>query len=270
MRAHSNDRTVSPLSLAWMLTRRDLKNRYVSSYAGIAWNIGVPLFYALINVVVFSILMSSRMGDRYGDVPFALFYFVPLSLWTVFAEVSSRSTSILREYGYLINKIAFPVWVLPLVPLGSALISQAIIVVIALALLVAYSIPLSFSAFAFPLLWMFALLMTLGVAYAVAALSVYVPDMVPVVPLVTNVLFWLTPILYPVALVESSGAVWVRNVIMNFNPFFYMVEAARESVLPGLHLHWSYLLVVGASSLVSFAIGTLVFRKLKSGFADVL
>ncbi|EOA2940439.1 ABC transporter permease, partial [Yersinia enterocolitica] len=114
---------------AWMLAKRDLKNRYASSYAGIAWNIGVPLLYAIINVVVFSILMSGRMGARYGDVPFALFYFVPLSLWALFSDVVGRSTGILREYGYLINKIAFPFWVLPLVPLASALLSQGILMI---------------------------------------------------------------------------------------------------------------------------------------------
>jgi lipopolysaccharide transport system permease protein len=270
MRASAHDRPPGPISLAWMLTRRDLKNRYASSYAGIAWNVGVPLFYALINVVVFSILMGSRMGERYGGVPFALFYFVPLSLWTVFSEVTGRSTGILREYGYLINKIAFPVWVLPLVPLGSAMISQGILLAIIGALLVFYGIPLTVSAAAFVLLWAFSILLTLGVAYAIAALSVYVPDMVPMVPLVTSVLFWLTPILYPVALVESSGALWARNVIVNFNPFFYMVEAAREAVLPGGQMHWSYVLVVGVTALACFAAGTALFRKLKSGFADVL
>lgn len=270
MRASANDRAVNPLSLAWMLTRRDLKNRYVSSYAGIAWNVGVPLFYALINVVVFSILMSSRMGARYGNVPFALYYFVPLSLWTVFAEVTSRSTSILREYGYLINKIAFPVWVLPLVPLGSAMISQAIILLIVGALLIANAIPLSATAGAFVLLWALALLMTLGAAYAIAALSVYVPDMVPVVPLVTNVLFWLTPILYPVALVESSSILWARKLMVTFNPFFYMVEGSREAIFPGGQMHWNYVLLFGAAAVACFALGLTVFRKLRTGFADVL
>ncbi|MGB5277655.1 MAG: hypothetical protein WBP02_10855, partial [Gammaproteobacteria bacterium] len=99
-----------------MLIKRDLKNRYASSYAGMAWNIVVPLLNAIIYVIVFSILMKGRMGSYYSDIPFALFYFVPFSLWTVFADVVGRSPGILKEYAYLINKIAFPSWVLPLVP----------------------------------------------------------------------------------------------------------------------------------------------------------
>jgi hypothetical protein len=58
------------LRFAWMLAKRDLRNRYASSYAGAAWNIGVPLLYALINVVVFSLIMKGRMDERYDNVPF--------------------------------------------------------------------------------------------------------------------------------------------------------------------------------------------------------
>ena len=118
------------LRLLYALAWRDIRNRYASSYAGIAWNIGVPLLYAIINVIVFSILMSGRMGARYGDIPFALFYFVPLTLWAFFSDVVVRSTGILREYSYLINKIAFPFWILPLVPIASALLSQGILLIL--------------------------------------------------------------------------------------------------------------------------------------------
>jgi lipopolysaccharide transport system permease protein len=270
MQVTSGKKGAGPLSLAWMLAQRDLKNRYVSSYAGIAWNVGVPLLYAVINVTVFSILMSHRMGNRYGDVPFALFYFVPFSLWTVFTEVTSRSTGILREYSYLISKIAFPVWVLPLIPFASAMISQGIILAIIVVLMIVNHMPISATLLVFPVIWLFSLLITMGAAYTISSLSVFIPDMVPVVPVVTNILFWLTPILYPVTMVESSNLLWVRNLILTYNPFFYMVEASRESVLPGLGIHWNYVLVFGAVSVIAFLIGAMVFRKLKSGFADVL
>lgn len=53
---------VSGIRLAWMLAKRDVKNRYANSYAGLAWSVGVPLLYSIINVMVFSILMKGRMG----------------------------------------------------------------------------------------------------------------------------------------------------------------------------------------------------------------
>lgn len=270
MRHQVNARLLRGLDFAWMLAKRDLKNRYANSYAGVAWNIGVPLLYSLINIIVFSILMSGRMGARYGDIPFSLFYFVPFSLWTVFAEVVGRSPSILREYGYLINKIAFPTWVLPLVPLASALLSQAVILLLTIGLMVHLHVSLASTAGVFLLVWLLAVVITMGIAYAVAALAVYIPDLAPAIPVGITVLFWLTPILYPATLVESHGAMWVRNLIMDCNPFYYLVELSRHAVFGSATISWA---AIGALSLVAsltFVIGVGVFRKLQPGFADVI
>jgi lipopolysaccharide transport system permease protein len=253
-----------------MLAKRDLKNRYISSYVGVAWNVGVPLLYALINVVVFSILMSGRMGARYGGVPFALFYFVPFSLWTFFSETVLRSTGILREYAYLINKIAFPYWVLPLVPLASALLSQGILLIIVGGLMVREGIAPSHTALLYLPISMIAILMTLGIAYAVSAVAVYVRDLAQIVPVAVSVMFWLTPILYPATLVEDKGAFWVRRLIMDYNPFYYLVEMSRQAVLGTAPISWRIFGGMALLSIIVFMLGLAVFRKLKSGFADVI
>lgn len=258
------------LGLAWMLAKRDLKNRYATNYAGIAWNILVPLLYAMINVIVFSILMKGRMGERYGDIPFALFYFVPFALWAFFAEMTGRSTSILREYGYLINKIAFPYWVLPLVPLGSALLNQFILFCIVAVLLVGQGIAPADSAGLFLVVWLISVVLTVGLAYGLSALAVYVPDLSQIVPVCVNILFWLTPILYPATLVEQGGALWVRKLIMDYNPFSHIVEIARHSMFGTADVSLTALGGLALLALVVLGLGLLVFRKLKSGFADVL
>src|SRR5215831_8933325 len=258
------------LSLAWMLAKRDLKNRYASSYAGVAWNVGVPLLYALINAVVFSILLSGRMGARYGDVPFALFYFVPFSLFGFFSEVTLRSTGILKEYAYLINKIAFPFWVLPLVPIASALLSQGIMLAIIGGLMMQNGISPPHTAVLFMPIWLIAVMLTLGTAYAVSAVAVYVRDLAQIVPVVVTIIFWLTPILYPPALVEARGALWVRNVIMNYNPFYYLVEMSRQAVFGTAPVSRATMMSLSLISMIVFTLGFALFRKLKSGFADVI
>lgn len=261
---------VKQLYFAWVLARRDLKSRYASSYAGVAWNIGVPLLQATINVVVFSILMRGRMGEHYGDIPFALFFFVPLSLWTFFAEVVSRSTGILREYGYLINKIAFPFWVLPLVTLASAFLGQGVVLLLVGGLMVYHGIAPAETAGIYILVWLLCLMLTLGVAYAVAAVAVYVPDLAQIVPIGVNILFWLTPILYPATLVEQGGALWVRALILEYNPFTYIVEMSRHAVFGSAPVSWADLATMGLFSFTVLIAGLLVFKKLKSGFADVI
>jgi ABC-type polysaccharide/polyol phosphate export permease len=270
MRNKSSEGLLEGLSLAWMLAKRDLKNRYANSYAGVAWNVGVPLLYSLINVTVFSILMKGRMGARYSDVPFSLFYFVPFSLWTFFAEVVGRSPGILREYGYLINKIAFPTWVLPLVPLASAFLSQAIILSISMVLMIHLSVHLAGTAVIFLLLWVITLFLTLGFAYGVSALSVYVPDLSQAIPVCITILFWLTPIIYPAALVKDQGALWVRKVIMYYNPFYYLLETSRDAVFGSAAISWAPIGLMSVVAVIVFSAGFFLFNKLKGGFADVI
>ena len=258
------------LRLAWMLAQRDVKNRYASSYAGVIWTIGVPLLFALINVVVFSILMNGRMGAQYGNVPFAVFYFLPFALWSFFADVTVRSTGILREYAYLINKIAFPFWVLPLIPIASALLTQVILLSITAVLMLKLGVPLGDTALWFVPLWMITVLLSMGVAYAISALAVYVHDLAQIVPVVINIMFWLTPILYPATLVKEHGALWIRSLIMDYNPFYYLVEMSRHAVFGTAPISVFALINLALVALLVLFIGTEVFHKLRSGFADVI
>ncbi len=268
MQNQTNVGLAEGLRLAVMLSRRDMRTRYANSFAGVAWSIALPLLFALVNVVVFSVLMTGRMGTRYGDVPFSLFYFVPFSLWALFTEVTSRSTSILREYHYLITKIAFPTWVIPLVPLASALVSQLVMFAIIAFLLVTKSVMPSPDAWAFFVIWGLTVVMTIGVSYLVSSIAMYIPDVGQLVPVLVTILFWLTPILYPAAMAQD-GPLWFRNMVMHFNPFYYMVESARLAVLGAEPLPWSYVGIFACFAGVTLLLGWRVFSKLKAGFADV-
>ena len=119
-------------------------------------------------------------------------------------------------------------------------------------------------------MWLVALLLTLGIAYAVAALAVYVPDLAQAVPVGVTILFWLTPILYPASLVENHGALWMRNIIMDYNPFYYLVDLSRHAVFGGARAwpgtRWRH----GAGGGGYAGVGPAVFRKLQPGFADVI
>jgi lipopolysaccharide transport system permease protein len=270
MNQMSNRDRVSGIRLAWMLAKRDVKNRYANSYAGLAWSVGVPLLYSIINVMVFSILMKGRMGGDYSKIPFTLFYFVPFSLWSLFAEVTNRSPGILREYSYLINKIAFPAWVLPLVPFAAALLSQLIILAIIIALFIVQSVVPAASTWLFIPIWGCSVLIAVGVAYAVSSMAVFVPDLAQLTPVLVTIVFWLTPILYPATLVKISGASWIRHLIMSYNPFYYVAEGARQAVFVGDSGVWFCLGVLVCVAALSLLVGLTIFRKLQRGFADVI
>ncbi|AXA84712.1 hypothetical protein DCD74_08440 [Lysobacter oculi] len=258
------------LKLAMSMMSRDLRNRYATSYAGLFWHLAVPLINALVFVVVFSVLMRGQMGDRYGDVPFALFYFAPFSLWMFFQEVVARSTGVLREHAFLINKIAFPSWILPLVPLGAAFLGQFIVLLVVAGLMLANGVSPGLSGVAiFFLLWLATVVFAVGVAYLVGALSAYVPDLEQVVPITLNITFWLTPILYPATLVMNEAPQWVKTLILHLNPFTHMAESVRFALF-GRPVEWNSVAIYCGVAVLALAIGVPVFRRLNRGFADVL
>lgn len=258
------------LGLIWLLAKRDLKTRYATSYGGISWNIGVPLLNAVTTVLVFSILMAGRMGDQYGGVSFPLFFFVPFILWMVFTDIISGSTGVLKQHGYLITKIAFPTWILPLVPFVSALLNQIILLIIVAGMFTYYGfMPTSTVGWIFPL-WILCVIFGIGIAYMVAAVAVYITDVVQAVPVFLNIAFWLTPILYPPSLVEGTSSSFVRGLIMDYNPMYYFVEITRRLAFIEAPIPWQ---TFGKLSVLSFAtlgLGLFVYHRLKPGFADVV
>ena len=159
---------------------------------------------------------------------------------------------------------------LPLVPLGSALLNQFILFCIVGVLLVTQSIMPAASAPLFILVWLVTLVLTIGIAYGLSALAVYVPDLSQIVPVCVNILFWLTPILYSATLVEQDGPFWVRKLIMEYNPFSHIVEMSRQSVFGAGEVSLAALGWLALLAVVVLGLGLAVFRKLKSGFADVL
>jgi ABC-type polysaccharide/polyol phosphate export permease len=133
-----------------------------------------------------------------------------------------------------------------------------------------YKIELADTAGVYLLIWIICVFLTLGVAYATSAIAVYVPDLAQIAPVGLNIIFWLTPLLYPATLVEQGGSIWVRTLIMDYNPFSYLVELSRHAVFGSDQVTWSALVALGVFSVVTLVAGLLVFRKLKPGFADVI
>lgn len=261
---------MSGLSLAKTMALRDLKNRYANTYGGFIWHLGVPFIYALINVAVFSTLMKGRIGGDYSGIPFVLYYFVPFSLWTFFSEMMGRSTTVLRDYGFLINKIAFPAWILPLIPVATSLLFQLVAMAISVVLMLYFKIPLADNAGYFLIVWLASTIFTIGAAYMISALSLYVPDLVQVVPVVVGIIFWLTPIVYPASIILDNGSPWITNVIVHANPFYFLVETARLSVFSEAPIAaWSVVMAL-LVALMFLSAGLWVFRKLQPGFADVI
>lgn len=255
--------------IAFELTIRDLRIRYAGSLIGVFWSVGVPVLNAVVLSAVFSVLMSGRMGPHYGSTPFALFYFSGLGPWVLFNEAAGRSVGVIVDNAAIVKRLRFPLEAFCLQVVGTAVIGHLVVLAVAALLMAAYGVAPTRQLALLPFLLLVTLTLTLGTCLILSALAVFLRDLLQLVPVAINILFFLTPILYPPTILQEAPR-WARLLILDLNPWHHLVEAYRHALLGTPTLSLAALSYACLVALLTLGAGLALFRRLKSGFADVL
>jgi ABC-2 type transport system permease protein/lipopolysaccharide transport system permease protein len=248
-------------NLLRLWTLREIRVRYKQSFVGAAWAIVQPLALALMFTAVFSRLIKVPTGD----IPYPLFSYTAVLLWTFFTGGINSGINSLIHNSNLVGKVYFPREILPLAAVGAALVDLLVASSGVAVLLAYYRWPLSATAlWLLPLLGCLVLLMT-GLALLGAAAIVYYRDVRFLVPLGLQLLFYASPILYPVELVPEE----LRRLYA-LNPLVGILSGSRDALLlgtaPDARSFWPAVL----ASLLCIGGGYLVFKRAERGFADVI
>ena len=266
-----------PLNPQWLanydllrtLVRRDLEARYKGSILGNLWPLVNQLSQLLIYTYVFSIVLNVKLslkGLPANDAMFGLWLFAGLLPWLAFTSGLTQSASSVLGQPNLVKKVVFQLALLPLVPILSAFIESAF-GLMALIVLVAISSQTLHSTLALlPLVWLPQLLLTFGLGYLAAGFTVFLRDIPQTLAVLLNLLFYLTPIVYPASVIPEQ---W-RDLVFWLNPLAAIAEVYRDLVLVGEVQHWGEWGAASAIALVVFWVGFGCYQRLRSGFADVL
>jgi ABC-type polysaccharide/polyol phosphate export permease len=242
---------------------REVRIRYLGSSTGFAWALLHPLL--LLGVYAFVFTMVFRAG---GTGPHSFIAFVAVALWPWLAaqEALSRATVSLAGYSGLIRKAAFPQETIVYASVAATFAIHFIGYVLVLAVLRIVGQPLELSGLVLAVpMWVVLMIAVTGIALALASLQVFVRDVEHVLLPVLMVLMYVTPILYPLAMVPEPVRPWVAA-----NPFGWLVTRFRDALLDGrLGLQWGDALAV-AIALGLFALGLAMFRRLAPHFEDFL
>jgi len=253
-----------------MLVKRDLEARYKGSVLGNLWSVVNQLSQLLIYTYVFSIILKVKLSlkglPEENSLVFGLWLFAGLLPWIAFTSgLTQAATSVVSQTN-LVKKVVFPLALLPLVPVFSALVESAFGLII-LIVFVAFRIgTLHETLGLLPLIWLPQLLFTVGLAYFTAALTVFFRDIPQTILVLLNLWFYMTPIVYPIDVVPET----VRDLVLWLNPIAAITQIYRDLILIGQVNHggeWAVLMVI---SLLTFSGGFWVYQRLRSGFADVL
>lgn len=244
------------------LVARELKARYRGSVLGFFWSFINPLLLLLIYSFVFTYVIPARSP---GHEPYALFMFCGILPWSWFTASLLESSNVLIAGGNLIKKVLFPAEILPIVTVLANMVHFFLGLPILGAFLVYYRIPLQLSELAwFPVIVLVQLLLTLGLALLLSALTVHFRDVRDILGNLLTFWFFATPIIYPMASAPAAG-----RRLLNVNPFTHLAISYQEVLFyEGPFGHWKWLLALGVASIALFLFGYFIFDRLRDSFAE--
>jgi lipopolysaccharide transport system permease protein len=263
------EKQMAQFDLLRTLVRRDLEGRYKGSIIGNLWPLVNQLSQLLIYTYVFSVVLKVKLslhGVPDNNFTFGLWLFAGLLPWMAFTGGLTQSASSVISQPNLVKKIVFPLLLLPLVSVLSLFVESAF-GLMALIFFVALNTHTLHPTLALlPLVWVTQFLLTAGLAYLAAGLTVFLRDIPQTLTVLLNLCFYVTPIIYPASAIPEKFRGWV----LWLNPIATISEVYRDLILVGAVKHWSEWGVATVISGVIFYIGIKIYQHLRPTFADVL
>ncbi|MBP5385320.1 MAG: ABC transporter permease [Lachnospiraceae bacterium] len=258
--------------LIWKLSKNDFKTRYAGSYLGIIWAFVQPVVTVLLYWFVFTVALPSRAVAIKGDIeiPYILWLIAGIVPWFFFSEALSNGTSALLEYDYLVKKVVFKISILPIIKIISAIFVHAFFILFTLILFGCYGY--------YPDLYTLQIfyysacmfVFVLGLCYITCSIIVFFRDLGQIISILLQVGIWATPILWNLNIMAASHPKLM--ILFKLNPMNYIVEGYRNALIDKIWF-WetfystAYFWIL---TFILFAVGALVFKRLKVHFADVL
>lgn len=211
-------------TLVYLWVRYNVASRYSQTILGILWIVLLPVSTAFILTFVFSFIFQAR---DIGNVPFISFFLSGLMFWSLFTQgILNGSVSIVRSLN-LINQIYFPREVLVIVRLGEALVDLAFVFVVTLVINAFVGVLPNWNYVFLPALLLIQLAFMLGLMFFTSYLTVLVRDLQQLISVVIQLLFYLTPLMYPIDILPPSLAELVKFL----NPIAALINAYRDVIV---------------------------------------
>jgi lipopolysaccharide transport system permease protein len=241
--------------LLFLWVRREMRVRYAGSVSGIFWAVSLPLATVALYFVFFSLILKIKIPQIAGASGYFFYLLAGLLPWMSVSEASSRAGSCLVEQGHLLQRMVFPMDILPASVIIVSLVPQLVGTIVYLAMLAAQGLLHASAIVMLPAIFICQIIMMTGLAYCFAAAGAVFRDIIQALTVLLQFWFYMTPILYPWELIPQNFA-W----IMNFNPLAALIKAYQCAFL-GLPLAWQdwgllavWTCVVGISGMIFYAL----------------
>jgi lipopolysaccharide transport system permease protein len=247
--------------LLYFLTWRDVKVRYKQTALGVAWAIIQPF----LTMVVFSLFFGRLARVPSDGIPYPLFSYAALVPWTFFANGLGKASNSLVHSANLIKKVYFPRLTVPMASVIGGVVDFVLAFIVLLGMMLYYGFVPTIHVLWLPLFVLLAFMTSLGVALWLSAMNVQFRDVHYVVPFLTQLWLFLTPIAYPSSLLSEP---W--RTVYGINPMAGVVEGFRWALL-GVNTAPGPIIAVSALVALTLLVsGLRYFRRMERTFADVV
>jgi lipopolysaccharide transport system permease protein len=249
------------------MTKREVLGRYKGSVMGLLWSFLNPLFMLAVYTFVFSIVFKARwgLGEDENKTQFAIVLFIGMIVHGLFAEVLNRAPNLILSNVNYVKKVIFPLDILPVITMGAALFHCLISLLVLIVAFVVFNGHLYWTAIFLPLIFLPLIILTLGFAWILASLGVYLRDVGQTIGIIMSITMFCSPVFYSVNSIPESFRPWLM-----LNPITFIIEQARQVFIFGHLPNWSGLSIYTVVAIFIAWIGYAWFQKTRKGFADVL
>lgn len=246
--------------LLYFLMWRDVKVRYKQTVLGAAWAIIQPLF----TMLIFTLFFGRLAGVPSDNVPYPVFVYAGLLLWTFFSNALANSGNSLVGNQNLLTKVYFPRIIIPAATVGAGLVDLAIGFLVLIGLMIYYGVGLTWGMLLIPVIIIFTTLLALGVGMWASALNVKYRDVRFALPFAIQLWMFLSPIIYPSTFVPAKWR-W----LLTLNPLTGLIDGFRAALF-AQRFNWSTLAISIALTLAILVYAAYVFRRMERSFADIV
>ena len=247
------------------LVRREIEGKYRASVLGKVWVIIYPLMMLGVYTFVFGGVYGARWAGSGSIQEFVPMLYCGLIVHAIFAETVAKAPSIIVNNPNYVKKVIFPLELLPVTSLLTALFNAVISFGLLVLMVFIVKHQLNWTLMFAPLVLLPLILLTIGSAWFFAAMGVFFRDIEQFIGILMSTLLFLSPVFY-----STDTAPLLARQLLKFNPLSYPIEEMRNVVLLGALPNWSAWLVNMLPAVLVAWAGLWVFERARPAFADVI
>lgn len=246
--------------LLWTLALRDIKVKYKQTIIGGLWAIIQPF----VTMIVFTLFFGNIVKVPSEGVPYAIFSYAGLVLWTYFSGALASSSESMVSNSAIVTKIYFPRLIIPTYTTFVGLLDYAIAFIVVFGLMIYYKISFSFNLLLIPIILFFTWMLALGIGFWLSAINVKYRDVRYAIPFFVQLLIFITPVIYPVSIAGKYQ--W----LLALNPMTGFIETHRALILGHQAINFGMLGIAIGLTVVIFIGGIMYFKSVERYFADII